>query len=209
MHFGKEDIEGLAQVARLVLDGLNKKDGFPESPTLKKKFRCPNDGATNVQNIKAILNEAITSLTLDGKTIQVTGNSENLRRYRPGDEPKIPFFLLLAAPVCFFLAIAMLGMAHEIAACFLVLLITSLGGCAIWLFVYSQRHIEEEREAWRDKVRIADYHWHCHHCGGHFDPDHPESYQGLEPPKSLVPDDDTLDETESNIRPLRSEESSS
>lgn len=89
MRFGKEDIEGLAQVALLVLEGINKREGFPESPTLKKKFRCPHDGATNVQRIKAILNAAITSLTLDGKTIHVTGNSEDLKRYRPGDEPRI------------------------------------------------------------------------------------------------------------------------
>lgn len=83
--------ESLADVAAMVLQSMSQNEDFPETPTLKKKFRCPYDGSTNVQKIRAILESAMHSFTRDGKTTPAASNSVLLNRYRPGKEPMRPY----------------------------------------------------------------------------------------------------------------------
>lgn len=156
---------------------MSQNEDFPDAPTLKKKFRCPYDGSTTVQKITAILESATHSLTLDGKTVSTTQNSVLLNRYRPGKEPKKPYFLLLVAPVFIFFGFVMAGMMGLGTVAWIpFLFMASIAGLAIWAFIYSCRHIEEERAAWVRKVYIAENHWHCRNCGGHFEPGLPGSY---------------------------------
>lgn len=174
--------EDLLDVASKVLEGMSQNEDFPDAPTLKKKFRCPYDGSTSVQKIRAILESASHSLTLDGKTVSTTQNSILLNRYRPGKEPTKPYFLLLVGPAFIFFGLVSAGMMERgVAAWITFLFFAAFGGGAIWAFVYSCRHIEEERAAWARKVYIAEHHWHCRNCGGHFEPGRLGSYCAPEP----------------------------
>lgn len=169
--------ERLADIASQVLADLSQSEDFPDTPTLKKKFRCPYDGSTNVQKIRAILESAMYSLTTDGKTTTTVPNSVLLSRYRPGQEPKKPYFLLLVGPAFILFGFGAAGMtARGLAAWILFLPMALLGGAAIWAFIHSSRHLNEERAAWARKSYIADHHWHCRQCGGHFEPGRPGSY---------------------------------
>ena len=203
MNNREQGRERLLDVASKVLEGMSQNEDFPEAPTLKKKFRCPYDGSTNVQRIMAILESASHSHTIDGKTVYTTQNSVLLNRYRPGKEPKKPYSLLLVAPTFIFIGLAMAGMMGQSAIAWIpFLFMVSIGGGAIWVFIHSCQHIEEERTEWARKVYIAQHHWHCRNCGGHFEPGRPESYCAPEPlvaameePLDESPSEEDVDDT--------------
>lgn len=204
--------ERLTDIASKVLKGMAHTEGFPETPTLKKEFRCPYDGSTNVQKIRAILESAMHSLTIDGKTTSAAPNSVLLNRYRAGKEPKRPYFLLFVGPALFFFGFVMAGMMERGPAAWISFLpMAFLGGGAILAFIYSCRHIEEERAAWARKVYIAEHHWHCRNCGGHFEPGRPGSYCVPEPQVEAIeapelpfdesPEEEEVDDEPGNTAP--------
>lgn len=207
--------ESLADVAAMVLQSMSQNEDFPETPTLKKKFRCPYDGSTNVQKIRAILESAMHSFTRDGKTTPAASNSVLLNRYRPGKEPMRPYILLLVGPAFIIFGFIMAGMTERgLTAWIFFLPMALLGGGALWAFVHSCRHIDEERDAWARKVYIAEHHWHCRNCGGHFEPGRPTSYcapepleEALEEPSEEPPggegEEGESDEAAPNVSPLK------
>jgi hypothetical protein len=204
VEFMDDESKRLAQTAASVLGALAQAKGLPESLSLKKKFRCPHDGSTNVQKISGILNAATTSLLLDGKTVPIVVNNAHLKRYRPGNRPMKPYFLLSIAPFAIFLGVALAVIFPGMQGSLFLLLMALLGFGAIWLFIQESRNLAGAISEWERKVQIAERHWHCHTCDEHFDPNSPDSIRDIK-----CHDDDANGDGENgtalNVRPLRSE----